>query len=402
MRWILTLAIGLIGGSPALAGDLVWKHLTSEKGDLPVPGTSQQQTGALVADLDRDGRNDFVLSFRQKPPALVWYRRQATGWDRVVIEPAFLTVEAGGAAYDIDGDGDLDLVFGADWQGDTLWWWENPAPRFDAGTPWIRHTIKTDGAHQHHDQVFGDFLGTGRAQLAFWNQGAKTLFLATLPSEPRQATAWPRRVVVSAQSGGNAPYPEGLAAADIDGDGRADLLAGNAWYRFERDGAVRSTVVADIGGRIAAGRFQPGGPLQIVIAPGDGIGPLRWYECKREATDPHAWVGHALVDRPLVHGHSLQVADIDGDGHLDIFAAEMAQWHEGAAQPDNRDATAWIFFGDGMGHFRTTVFTKGVDFHEAQVADLDGDGDLDILAKPYTWRTPRVDVWLNEGPRPGR
>jgi hypothetical protein len=401
MRWILTLAIGLIG-SPALGGDLVWRHLTSEKGDLPVPGTSQQQTGALVADLDRDGRNDFVLSFRQKPPALVWYRRQATGWDRVVIEPAFLTVEAGGAAHDIDGDGDLDLVFGGDWQSDTLWWWENPAPRFEPGTPWVRHTIKTGGATQHHDQVFGDFLGTGQAQLAFWNQGAKTLFLATVPPDPRQATVWPRRVVVSAQSGGNAPYPEGLAAADIDGDGRTDLLAGNAWYRFERDGSVRSTVVADIGGRIAAGRFQPGGPLQIVIAPGDGVGPLRWYECKGAPTDPRAWVGHPLVDRPLVHGHTLQVSDIDGDGHLDILAAEMAQWNEGAAQADNRDATAWIFLGDGKGGFRTTVLARGIDFHEAQVADLDGDGDLDVLAKPYTWRTPRVDVWLNQGPRPGR
>jgi len=33
------------------------------------------------------------------------------------------------------------------------------------------------------------------------------------------------------------------------------------------------------------------------------------------------------------------------------------------------------------------------------VADLDGDGDLDILNKPYTWETPRVDVWLNHGTR---
>jgi hypothetical protein len=31
--------------------------------------------------------------------------------------------------------------------------------------------------NQHHDQVFGDFLGTGKPQLAFWNQQAKTLYL---------------------------------------------------------------------------------------------------------------------------------------------------------------------------------------------------------------------------------
>ena len=37
-------------------------------------------------------------------------------------------------------------------------------------------------------------------------------------------------------------------------------------------------------------------------------------------------------------------------------------------------------------------------FHEARVADLNGDGKLDILSKPYNWETPRLDVWLNQGP----
>lgn len=37
----------------------------------------------------------------------------------------------------------------------------------------------------------------------------------------------------------------------------------------------------------------------------------------------------------------------------------------------------------------------------AVVADFDGDGDLDLLNKPYNWDTPRVDVWLNNGGRAG-
>ena len=96
----------------------------------------------------------------------------------------------------------------------------------------------------------------------------------------------------------------------------------------------------------------------------------------------------------MIHGQSLQVADIDGDGHLDIFAAEMAKWTEARKDPDNPNATAWILFGDGKGNFRQTVFSTGVDFHEARVADLNGDGLPDILDKPYNWETPRVDVWL--------
>ena len=31
---------------------------------------------------------------------------------------------------------------------------------------------------------------------------------------------------------------------------------------------------------------------------------------------------------------------------------------------------------------------------------LYGDGRLDIITKPYTWDTPRLDIWLNQGNRP--
>ncbi len=44
---------------------------------------------------------------------------------------------------------------------------------------------------------------------------------------------------------------------------------------------------------------------------------------------------------------------------------------------------------------------KSEGWHEARLADLDGDGDLDVLNKTYTWDAPRVDVWLNNGTRQG-
>ena len=68
----------------------------------------------------------------------------------------------------------------------------------------------------------------------------------------------------------------------------------------------------------------------------------------------------------MIHPHSLQVADIDGDGNLDIFVAEMAKWSEGKKEPDNPKAQAFIFYGDGKGNFRKTVFATGMGFHEAQ------------------------------------
>jgi len=407
IQMLIWALIRLTSLSPALAADITWTDLSSRNGDLPVPGESTQQTGNLVVDLDRDGVKDFVISFRAKAPALVWYRRTAKGWDRYVLEPEFLTVEAGGAAYDIDGDGDLDIVFGGDWQSDEVWWWENPYPKFDPGVSWKRHVIKHGGKTQHHDQVFGDFKNTGKAQLVFWNQGAKSLFIADLPADPRNAGHWPFAAVYSGEAGergdqgGAFKYPEGAAAADIDRDGVVDLLAGNCWFKYLGDGKFRPVKVGTIGGRICAGKFIESSKYpQIVIAPGDGSGPLRWYECTGDPLKEGAWAGHDLLPRDMIHGHTLDVGDVDGDGHLDIFAAEMAKWSEKRPDPDNPKAEAWIFYGDGKGNFRRTVLATGHGFHEGKLADLDGDGDLDILNKPYNWDTPRVDVWLNNGTGP--
>jgi hypothetical protein len=381
-----------------------WILKSSTRGELPLPGESTQQTAAVVGDFDGDGSNDFIIGCRQKAPALIWYRRQAGGWDRMVIERDYLPVEAGGAVHDLDGDGDLDLVMGGDYQSNELWWWENPAPNFSPDVSWKRKTIKRTGKTQHHDQVFGDFLGTGKPQLAFWNQQAKTIFLAEIPPDPRTLDAWPLRAVYLGDGGeGNREtfkYPEGMSACDVDADGQVDLLAGNTWFKHLGDGKFKAIRIADIGGLIVAAKFKPDKYPQIVIAPGDGIGPLRFYECQGDPVNPGDWTGRDLLDREVVHGHSLQVGDINGDGRLDIFAAEMAKWSRADAPPDNPNAIAWIFFGLGNGQFVKTVFLQREGWHEARLADLDGDGDLDLLNKPYTWDTPRIDVWLQNGTGP--
>jgi hypothetical protein len=405
-RGLMTVCV--IAGSLSLlltrATDIQWTNLSSKNGDLPVPGESTQQTGNLIADFDKDGLKDFVVSFRAKAPALVWYRRTATGWDRSVIEPQFLTVEAGGAAYDIDGDGDPDIVFGGDWQSDEVWWWENPSSHFDPQVAWKRRLIKKGGKTQHHDQVFGDFKNTGKPQLVFWNQGAKALLIADIPADPRQTEPWPFTPVFSGEAGergdqsGAFKYAEGTGAADIDGDGVVDLLAGNYWFKYLGDGKFKPVRVGAIGGRICAGKFVESSKYpQIVIAPGDGSGPLRWYECIGDPLNEADWKGHGLLERDMIHGHTLDVGDVDGDGHLDVFAAEMAKWTENRPDSDNPNAEALVFYGDGQGHFRKTVLAVGRGFHEGKLDDLDGDGDLDILNKPYTWEAPRVDVWLNNG-----
>jgi hypothetical protein len=398
---VLVLLIAVSSAAPALAAPPkpVWRHLSSARGELPVPGEATHQTAAVVADLDGDGIDDIVIGCRQAP-ALVWIRRSGDGWTRSVIDPEVLMVEAGGAAWDIDGDGDLDLVFGQDARGSELWWWENPSPDFRPNTPWKRRIIKKGGATQHHDQIFGDFKGTGRAQLVFWNQKAKSLFLADIPADPKKTEPWPFVPIFSGEAGEGADkdaaaYAEGVSVADVDGDGRVDLLAGKFWFKHVKDNEFRAVAVGPTGGRIAGGRFKPGKNAQIVIAPGDGSGPLSFYECAGDPTNAGCWKRRILIPH-LVHGHTLDVGDIDGDGKLDIFTGEMARW--GAqGEGTHPKAKGYILYGNGRGGFRTTVLVTGHGWHEGKLGNFDGDGGLDIVNKPYIWQTPRLDLWLNGG-----
>jgi len=376
---------GMATSRSATGGLPQWRHLSSQTGDLPVPNGGTEQTAALVLDVDKDGRNDFVIAERTKAPSLVWFRRGATGWTKYVMDDTPLHIEAGGAALDVDRDGDLDVVMGGDSSSSEVWWWENPYPHFDPRVPWRRHVIKSGGATQHHDQIVGDFDGNGEQELAFWNQGAAKLLIAHVPARPADGP-WP---LIQVYSGSG----EGLAKGDVDGDGRDDLIGGGRWFRYVPGRGYQATVIdaAQSSSRVAVGDVNGDGRLDVVMAPGDLDGRLKWYENTGNPSNPASWVPHDLLGETVRHGHSLAVADVNGDGKPDIFCAEMRKW---TSADDNPGARMWLFLGDGRGGFTKYLLATGVDNHESKLADLNSDGRMDILVKPYNWQTPRIEVWL--------
>ena len=376
------LAWAVVGS--AAAARPTWTYLSSAEGNLPVPNAGTEQTACLVLDIDKDGIDDFVVTERTQGPSVVWYKYQGNGrWAKYVIEKAPLHIEAGGDFLDIDGDGDLDVVFAGDWKSDGVWWWENPCPRFDPDTPWKRHTVKSgDGATHQHDNRFGDFDGDGGPELVWWSQSAKRLFLAEIPQDPRSAKSWSYQPIFSYT--GNAGH-EGLDVADINLDGKVDVVGAGYWFEHQGGVKFQAHKIADRPfTRTAVGQIVPGGRPEVVISPGESAGPVEWY-----GWDGRTWVAHRLLDR-VVNGHSLQIRDIDRDGHLDVFVGEMGK---PGAGPECKTRILW---GDGKGRFTEEVIAVGKANHESKLGDLDGNGKLDIVGKPYSYQTPILHLWLQD------
>lgn len=388
------------------AGQIIWRHLSSSTNQLPIFTASKLQSGSVPGDFDGDKTNDFILSFGDVAPALVLYRSTGkTNWTTLPIEMEFLPIAPGGAAYDIDKDDDLDVVFGSD-TGPELWWWENPSPAFDPNKSWTRRTIKSEGSNIHRGQIFADILGKGRPQLIYWNQGgSNSLFVAEIPMEVRAQSKWVSTLLMSGRpEQGNL---QSLVPTDIDINGDADLLAGNYLLLRKPDLSfkIRMIMIGAAGtpsedldkpGRGAIGRFRDGTYAQVVLAPHDSRGHVYWCECKADPGNHQSWGRRQLLTDEIAAAASLAVADLDKDGNDDIFLSERHEPDIGAPQSPR----AWIFHSDGQGNFRMTVFSSGLEIFDAKLVDLDNDTDLDILSTPRSHGAPRVDIWLNTLPAP--
>lgn len=395
---LFAIALSVPVGISAEDSGILWRHLSSANGDMEVPNPGMQQTSCAVFDVDKDGDNDFIITERSEAPSVVLYRREKNGWTRFIVDDMKLRIEAGSAVYDIDGDGDLDVVFGGDGGSNQVWWWENPYPDYIPDKSWKRRLIKDSGKNKQHDQMFGDFDGDGITELVFWNQGGETLWISDIPNNPHSEMLWDIKPIYTwssdSQMQQRGTYPgwkrtnehEGLATTDIDGDGLIDIVGGGRWFKYLDDSRYQPNIIdaSYSFSRSAAGQIIEGGRPEVVLVVGDGLAPLIVYEW-RDGT----WTPNIIIDE-VDNGHTLDIIDFNGDGHLDIFLAEMNLGN-------NPDAKTWIIYGDGAGRFKVTTALQGFGLHESRIADLDVDGDYDILGKPYKWEAPRIDVWLNEG-----
>lgn len=358
--------------------------------------------GITVADVDGDHKPDILLADKKQ---IVWYRNPT--WERFVIAENLTPLDdVCIAAMDIDGDGKAEIAVGAQWNpGDTI----NSGAVFYLNPPMDR-TQRWEPIELPHEPTVhrmrwmrnrsGQFELIvaplhGRGNRAGQGEGVRILSYHK-PADAHQT--WKTDLIDGSLHMTHnfdllksADQPDGgMLVAAREGIFKV-IRQSSSWLSTQIVGANPGQTNFNGAGEVRAGRLAGGAPFIATVEPMHGD-QLVVYTQPKPGASGQFWHRH-LLDASLREGHALACGDLLGIGCDQIVCGWRAKNGAGKVGikifvPLDKDAKEWT---------QTTVDDDTMACEDLCLADLNGDGTLDIVASGRA--SKNVKIYFNERPR---
>ena len=321
---------------------------------------------AGILDVNRDGKLDiFCGGF--------WY--EAPNWKkhfvREVKEQGNYYYDFANLPMDVDGDGWVDIANAA-WHNKKVFWARNPGK---AGGAWEVFDVDTPGNME--TALAYDINGDGQLDVLPNIMSQAAWYEFHRDASAPQGVRWEKHPLPQEAAG------HGLGAGDVNQDGRLDVVTPHGWLE-QTDNQWQWHAEFDLGHAsipILVHDVDKDGDSDIIWGLGHNYG-LFWLEHKTEGGQ-RSWAKH-LIDDSWSQPHFMLMADLDGDGTDELLTGKRHHAHNGHDPGGNEPPCVYYYdFEKSTGLWARHTMHEGGPVGlgiNTYVADMDGDGDIDVVA----------------------